>query len=97
MPSNPSCFSENASSFTAEIKNLRRATKYSVTVAAGTSAGYGPKSTEISKITNEGKHVENFYFLEQPQNDWLLFSPNHHLFDQFTIHVTLPCTFLNSK
>jgi hypothetical protein len=37
------------------IKNLRPATKYFVTVAAGTSGGYGPNSAEISKITSGGK------------------------------------------
>ena len=40
------------------IKNLRPGTKYFVTVAAGTSAGYGPKSTEVSEITrDEGKTI----------------------------------------
>ena len=37
------------------LLNLRPATKYFVTVAAGTSAGYGVKSAEISGITNGGK------------------------------------------
>ena len=54
--SNPSCFQKNALSNTTVIEKLRPATKYFVTVAAATSAGYGPKSMEISKITNGGKH-----------------------------------------
>ncbi len=36
------------------IKNLRPSTKYYVTVAANTNAGYGKKSPEMSKITNGG-------------------------------------------
>ena len=53
--SNPTCFSgENTQSTIAVIKNLQPATKYFVTVAAGTSAGYGPKSTEVSGITRDG-------------------------------------------
>ena len=40
------------------IRNLRSGTKYFVTVAAGTSAGYGPKSTEVSEKTrHEGKTI----------------------------------------
>jgi hypothetical protein len=54
--SNSSCSPTNAQSYTAQINNLRSATKYFVTVEAGTTAGYGPKSEEISKITNGGKH-----------------------------------------
>lgn len=38
--------------------NLEPAVKYSVTVAAGTNAGFGTKSPEINKITNGGKHSE---------------------------------------
>ena len=53
--SSPSCSPKNAQSYTAEINNLQSATKYFVTVAARTTAGYGPKSEEISKITNGGK------------------------------------------
>jgi hypothetical protein len=30
-----------------------------VTVGARTTAGYGPKSVEISKITNGGKHISD--------------------------------------
>ncbi|CAB4029490.1 receptor-type tyrosine- phosphatase S, partial [Paramuricea clavata] len=55
--SNSSCFQKKYPSNTAVIKNLRSATKYFVTVAAATSAGYGRKSMKISKITN-GVHVE---------------------------------------
>ena len=36
------------------ISQLESATKYSVTVAAGTKIGYGNKSSEVSKITNGG-------------------------------------------
>ena len=53
---NPSCFQQNYPSNTAQINNLQSATKYFVTVAAATSAGYGPKSMAIIKITNGGKH-----------------------------------------
>ena len=55
--SNPSCSPTNAHSYTAQINNLRFATKYFVTVAGRTASGYGPKSMEISKITNGGKHT----------------------------------------
>ena len=51
---NPTCSSEKIQSSTAVIKNLRPGTRYFVTVAAGTSAGYGPKSTEVSEITRDG-------------------------------------------
>jgi netrin-G3 ligand len=54
--SNPSCFKKNALSNTTVIQKLRPATKYFVTVEAATNAGYGPKSMEISKMTNGGKH-----------------------------------------
>ena len=50
---NPTCSSENIQSSPAVIKNLVPGTRYFVTVAAGTSAGYGPKSTEISQITRD--------------------------------------------
>ena len=53
--SSPFDFWLNAQSSSAVIKNLRPSTKYFVTVAAGTNAGYGTKSAEISKITNGGK------------------------------------------
>ena len=51
---NPTCSSENIQSSPAVINNLRPGRRYFVTVAAGTSAGYGPKSTEISEITRDG-------------------------------------------
>ncbi|CAB4001321.1 receptor-type tyrosine- phosphatase S-like isoform X11 [Paramuricea clavata] len=54
--SNPSCSPTNAHSNTAQINNLQPATKYFVTVAARTIAD-GPKSAEISKITN-GERVD---------------------------------------
>ena len=53
---NQSCSPKNAQSYTAQISDLRPATKYFVTVAARTAAGYGPKSEEINKITNGGKY-----------------------------------------
>ena len=37
-----------------EITSLNPATRYFVTVSAGTTAGFGPKSEEISEITKEG-------------------------------------------
>jgi hypothetical protein len=58
--SNPSCFQENDQSYTTVIKKLQTATKYFVTVAAATVVGYGPKSREISKITNGGKHRSHY-------------------------------------
>ena len=57
--SNLSCSPTNAQSYTAQINNLQPATKYFVTVAARTTAGYGPKSAEISKITNGGKNISD--------------------------------------
>ena len=56
--SNPTC-SENIQSSTALIKNLRPGTMYFVTVAAGTSAGYGPNSTEVSRTTRDGGKTPN--------------------------------------
>ncbi len=50
---NLKCTVTTALSFT--ILKLPPSTKYFVTVAAGTSVGYGNKSLELSKITNEGK------------------------------------------
>ena len=57
--SNPSCSQKKADSHTAQINNLRSATKYFVIVAARTTAGYEPMSAEISKITNGGKHISD--------------------------------------
>jgi hypothetical protein len=57
--SNPNCSQENDQSYTIVIKNLRPATKYFVTVGAGTSGGYGPNSAEISKITSGGKTISD--------------------------------------
>ncbi len=76
---NPTCSRENIQSSTAVIKNLRPGTRYFVTVAAGTSAGYGPKSTEISQITRDaGKtpicisiKLNNVF-----KDDWKLFLVN---------------------
>jgi hypothetical protein len=53
--SNLSCSQQNAYSNSTVINKLQPATKYFVTVAAATSVGYGPKSSEISKVTNGGK------------------------------------------
>ncbi len=54
--SSPICFlTNNAQSSTFVINNLRPATKYFVTVAAGTSVGYGTKSADVSRITDGGK------------------------------------------
>jgi hypothetical protein len=58
--SNPTCSLKNPHSNTAQINNLRFATKYFLTVAARTTAGYGPKSMEISKITNGGKRRSDY-------------------------------------
>ena len=52
---NEKCKNIEASATSYTIKNLYPSTKYFVTVAAGTSAGFGRKSEEISKITNGGK------------------------------------------
>ena len=53
MSTSPKCNETNAIlSFT--IDNLQPSTKYFVTVAAGTSAGFGNKSAEINKTTNGG-------------------------------------------
>ena len=41
--------------FVYTISKLHPSTKYFVTVSAGTRAGYGNKSLEVSKITNGGK------------------------------------------
>jgi hypothetical protein len=57
--SNPSCSWQNTSlSYT--ISQLLPSTKYFVTVSAATNAGSGPKSSEISKITNGGKYELNY-------------------------------------
>ena len=63
--SNPSCFQENDQSYTIVMGELRPATKYFVTVAAGTTGGYGPKSAKISKITNGGKTIIKLNLLKQ--------------------------------
>jgi hypothetical protein len=62
---NPSCFQENDQSYTIVMGELRPATPYFVTVTAGTSGGYGPKSKEISKITNGGKTIIRLNLLKQ--------------------------------
>ena len=50
----PTCIERNTT-LTYTIHNLQPATKYFVTVSAGTSAGFGSKSPEIKKTTNGGK------------------------------------------
>ena len=45
---------EQVKTLSYSISQLKSATKYSVTVAAGTKIGYGNKSSEVSKITNGG-------------------------------------------
>ena len=52
--SNQTCTLKTPWSKSALIEKLQPATKYFVTVAAGTTAGFGKKSKEISKITNGG-------------------------------------------
>jgi hypothetical protein len=49
-----------------------------MTVAAATSAGYGPKSTEISEITRDGGKTPdlNTTLFEQSQNNVKLLLPN---------------------
>jgi hypothetical protein len=39
------------------LNNLKPSTKYFVTVSASTKAGYGEKSSEVSKITSGGNSV----------------------------------------
>ena len=53
--SRPTCSETNRLSY--EITSLRPATRYFVTVSAGTSDGFGPKSVEISKTTDEGVNL----------------------------------------
>ena len=45
------------------ITPLRPSTKYFITVSAKTNVGYGPKSTEVNKITNGGMNL--FYIKPQ--------------------------------
>ena len=51
----PTCNETNRLSY--EITSLQPSTKYFVTVSAGTSVGFGPKSAEISEITNRGMNL----------------------------------------
>ena len=53
--SRPQC--EETNRFLFEISSLQPAKKYFVTVSAGTREGFGPKSAEISKITNRGMNL----------------------------------------
>ena len=46
---------ERNTTLTCTIYNLQPATKYFVTISAGTSAGFGAKSPEINKTTNGGE------------------------------------------
>ena len=56
---NPKC-SERINALKYTIINLQPSTKYFVTVSVGTSVGFGPKSAEISKITDGGKNKHCF-------------------------------------
>lgn len=56
------------------ISSLQPSTKYFVTVSAGNSVGFGPRSAEIGKITNGGMDFawmglsQNLEFLSSPKN-----------------------------
>ena len=56
MSNNPKC-TGLTKSLLHTIFNLQPSTKHFVTVSAATSFGFGPKSSEISKITNGGKRL----------------------------------------
>ena len=53
--SQPRCSETNRLQF--EITSVQPATRYFVTVSAGTSVGFGPKSEEISIITYGGENL----------------------------------------
>ena len=53
--SRPTCNETNRLSH--EITSLQPSTKYFVSVSAGTSDGFGPKSAEISQITYGGMNL----------------------------------------
>ena len=53
--SRPRCLETNRLSY--EITSLNPSTRYFVTVSAGTSVGFGPKSEEISIITYGGENL----------------------------------------
>ena len=56
--SGPKCdvlYGRRATKLSYEITSLQPSTKHFVTVSAGTSVGFGPRSEEISKITNGGR------------------------------------------
>ena len=53
--SHPRCSVTNRLSY--EITSIQPSTRYFVTVSAGTNDGFGPKSAEISQITNGGKNL----------------------------------------
>ena len=53
MSTSPKCIKTNTTLFFT-TNNLQPSTKYFVTVAAGTSAGFGNKSAKINKTTNGG-------------------------------------------
>ena len=50
--SRPRCLQTNRLSY--EITSLQPFKRYFVTVSAGTTAGFGPKSVEIHEVTKEG-------------------------------------------
>ena len=53
--SQPKCSETMGLSY--EITSFKPATKYFVTVSAGTRVGFGPKSSEISRITYGGMNL----------------------------------------
>ena len=53
--SRPTCRETNRLSY--EITSLQPSTKYFVSISAGTSDGFGPKSAEISQITYGGMNL----------------------------------------
>ena len=53
--SRPRCLETSRLSY--EITSLNSSTRYFVTVSAGTSLGFGPKSEEISVITYGGENL----------------------------------------
>jgi hypothetical protein len=60
--SNPSC-SELTNSLSYTISQLLSSTKYFVTVSAATNAGVGPRSLEVSKMTNGGKYTSYYFYI----------------------------------
>ena len=62
---NVKCSGAVTSSLSYTIRNLQSATKYSVKVSAGTSAGYGTVfSAPVIDITNQGESFNRFFASE---------------------------------